>query len=265
MLRQVIKENIRYRKQTLMLSKVDLVKYYKGTALGYLWALIKPMVTIGVYLFAFQVGIRKGAPMDGFPFFLWLIAGLVPWFFISEAIIAGTMSIRSYKQFVTKMKFPVITIPSFVLLSKIYVQVGLIIPVIGIFIVYGYNPDVYYLQLLYYVPTMLLFFIVLSWSFGSIAVISRDFENLVKSSLQALLWITPILWNLNDVSSPKLRFILKLNPLNYFIEGYRDIFLYKRWFFETTYTIYIWIVIAILAVIGSIIYKKIYKEFADVL
>ena len=121
MLITILKENMMYLKQTLTLAKADLVKFYKGAALGYLWAFIKPMVTIGVYLFAFQVGIRKGAPMDGFPFFLWLVAGLLPWFYISDALIAGTMSIRMYRQFVTKMKFPISTIPSYVLLSKLYV------------------------------------------------------------------------------------------------------------------------------------------------
>ncbi|MGL5692954.1 MAG: ABC transporter permease [Peptostreptococcaceae bacterium] len=265
MLTYILKENATNIRQTLRLAKADLVKFYKGAALGFLWAFIKPMVTIGVYLFAFQVGIRKGAPMDGFPFFLWLVAGLLPWFFISDSIIAGTMSIRMYRQFVTKMKFPISTIPSFVLLSKLYVQLGMIAAIIAIYIGYGFYPDIYYLQFLYYIPTMLIFFIVLSWSLASLAVISRDFENLVKSSLQAILWMTPILWNIENVSSPTLRFILKLNPINYFIEGYRDIFLYKRWFFEGTYTIYIWIVIIALAIIGSIIYKKLYKEFADVL
>lgn len=265
MLNTMIKENISNARQTLVLSKVDLIKFYKGAALGYLWSVIKPMVTIAVYLFAFQIGIRKGAPMDGFPFFLWLISGLLPWFFISDAITSGTMSIRMYRQFVTKMKFPVATIPSFVLLSRIYAQVGLIIPIILIFMMYGFNPDIYYLQFLYYVPTMLIFFIVLSWTLGSLAVISRDFENLVKSSIQAILWLTPILWNIKDVSSPTLRFILKLNPINYFIEGYRDIFLYKRWFFEGEYTLYIWLVIIVLAAIGASVYKRLYKEFADVL
>ena len=265
MLVTILKENIRYLKQTLTLAKADLVKFYKGAALGYLWAFIKPMVTIGVYLFAFQVGIRKGAPMDGFPFFLWLVSGLLPWFYISDALIAGTMSIRMYRQFVTKMKFPVSTIPSYVLLSKLYVQLGMIVAIIFIFMLYGFYPDIYYLQFLYYIPTMLIFFIVLSWTLSSLAVISRDFENLVKSSLQAILWMTPILWNIEAVSSPVLRFILKLNPINYFIEGYRDIFLYKRWFFEGSYSLYIWIVIIVLALIGATVYKKLHKEFADVL
>ena len=74
MLINIIKENLINIRQILILAKADLVKFYKGAALGYLWAFIKPMVTIGVYLFAFQIGIRKGAPMDGFPFFLWLVS-----------------------------------------------------------------------------------------------------------------------------------------------------------------------------------------------
>ena len=57
---------------------------------------------------------------------------------------------------------------------------------------------------------MLIFFIVLSWTLSSLAVISRDFENLVKSSLQALLWMTPILWNIEDVSSPMLTIYIEV-------------------------------------------------------
>ena len=62
-----------------------------------------------------------------------------------------------------------------------------------------------------------------------------------------------------------VKFILRLNPLNYFIEGYRNIFLYKKWFFHGRYTLYIWLVIIVLALIGAMVYKKLYKEFADVL
>lgn len=264
MLKTMIVENIKNIKQTILISKTDLVKFYKGAALGYSWAVIRPMVTILVYLFAFTF-IRTSSMVDGFPFFVWLIAGLTPWFFVNDGIVAGAMSIRQYRHFVTKMKFPISTIPTFVLLSKMYIQIMLIAAVIILFSCLGYFPDIYYLQLIYYIPTMYIFFLVLSWTLSSLSVISRDFENLVKAAIQAVLWLTPILWNINNVSSPTLKFILKLNPVNYFIQGYRDTFLYKHWFFESKYTIYIWIVIFIVAFIGSHIYKKLHKDFADVL
>ncbi|WP_436512567.1 ABC transporter permease [Clostridium thermobutyricum] len=264
MLKEIIKENTKYLKQTILISKFDLVKFYKGTALGYAWAVIKPMVTIGVYLFAFTF-IRSSSHMEGFPYFLWLIAGLCPWFFISDAIIGGAMSIRAYRHFVTKIKFPISTIPTFTILSKLYVQIMLIGCVIVVFMLFGYFPDVYYLQFLIYIPMMYIFFVVLSWSLASLSAISRDFENLVKAALQAILWLSPILWNINTVKSHTLRFLLKLNPVGYFIQGFRDIFLYKRWFFESPYTIYMIFVIIIFALIGSRVYKRTYKEFTDVL
>lgn len=264
MLKNIIKENVENIKQTILISKTDLVKFYKGAALGYSWAVIRPMVTILVYLFAFTF-IRTSSKVDGFEYFIWLIAGLCPWFFVNDAIVGGAMSIRQYRHFVTKMKFPISTIPTFVILSKLYVQVMLLLLAMVIFAFFGYYPDIYYLQFLYYIPVMYIFFLVLSWTLSSLSVISRDFENLVKAAIQAVLWLTPILWNIKSVHSPVLKFILKLNPVNYFVEGYRNTLLYKQWFFESTYSIYIWIVIIIVALIGSRIYKKLYKDFADVL
>jgi len=78
-LKTIIKDHITYRKQIFKLAKADLIKTYRGSALGWAWALIKPVVTIFVFWFAFSFGLRQGGDVDGFPFFLWLIAGFVPW------------------------------------------------------------------------------------------------------------------------------------------------------------------------------------------
>ena len=72
MLKEIIKENAKYLKQTILISKFDLVKFYKGAALGYAWAIIRPMVTIAVYLFAFTI-IRNNPRMGNFPYFYGLL------------------------------------------------------------------------------------------------------------------------------------------------------------------------------------------------
>ena len=59
-LKTIIKDHITYRKQIFKLAKADLVKTYRGSALGWAWALIKPVVTIFVFWFAFSFGLRKG-------------------------------------------------------------------------------------------------------------------------------------------------------------------------------------------------------------
>ena len=70
----ILKEHFEYRKQIFKLAKADLVKTYRGAALGWSWAIIKPTITIFVYWFAFSIGLRAGKPVNDYPFFLWLIA-----------------------------------------------------------------------------------------------------------------------------------------------------------------------------------------------
>ena len=123
-----------------------------------MWAIIKPTVTIFVYWFAFSIGLRIGKDVNGFPYFLWLIAGVVPWFYMSEMITAGTDCIRKYSYLVTKMKFPVSTIPTFVNISKFMIHLVLIYLVIIIFRLFGYTPDIYLLQLPFYIFLTFVFF-----------------------------------------------------------------------------------------------------------
>ena len=62
-IKTIISEHITYRKQIFKLAKADLVKTYRGSALGWAWALIKPVVTIFVFWFAFSYGLRSGDDM----------------------------------------------------------------------------------------------------------------------------------------------------------------------------------------------------------
>ena len=137
------REHIENIPQVFKLSVADLKKTYTGAALGWAWAVITPIVNIFVYWFAIAIGLRQGGDINGFPYILWLICGIVPWFFMSEAITGGTECIRRYSYLVTKMKYPVTTIPTFTNLSKLFVHVLITIVVVLIFWVAGYPPTIY--------------------------------------------------------------------------------------------------------------------------
>ena len=121
-LKEILKDHIIYFRQIFKLAKADLVKTYRGAALGWSWAIIKPCMTIFTYWFAFTFGLRAGKDIGEYPFVLWMIAGMVPWFYMNEMLTQGTESIRKYQYLVTKMKFPISTIPTFVSVSKMYVR-----------------------------------------------------------------------------------------------------------------------------------------------
>ena len=81
-LKEILREHWEYKKQILKLAKSDIIKTYKGAALGWIWAIAKPAVTIAVFYFAFSVGLKSNKPVEGYPYFLWLIAGMMPWFYM---------------------------------------------------------------------------------------------------------------------------------------------------------------------------------------
>ncbi|NLK40390.1 MAG: ABC transporter permease [Clostridiales bacterium] len=263
---EIIKEHIGFRKQILSLAKADIVKTYKGSALGWLWAIIKPITTIFVYWFAFRIGLRASRFVDGNPFFVWLIAGIVPWFYISEMITQGTGAIRKYRYLVTKMKFPVSTVPTFVSLSKLLVHMGLLLITIVILITQGYPIDIYYLQLPYYMLMMFIFFVMWSLFSSPLAAISKDFSNLVKSLLTAIFWFSGILYDPRKIKIKLLRRILMLNPVTYIVQGYRDTLIFKVWFWENKFQLISFLIIlSLMTFIAIKTYKKLRKDIPDVL
>ena len=156
--KEILTDHFQYRNQLVKLAKADLKKTYSGSVLGWSWALIRPSILIFVFWFAFSVGLRKGGDVDGYPFFLWLIAGMIPWFYMRDMITGGAGSIRKYKYLVTKIKFPTSTIPTFVSMALMVSHIGLVVVMMLIYIGFGYMPTVYCLQIPLYMLLMFLFF-----------------------------------------------------------------------------------------------------------
>ncbi len=262
----IIFDHITYRKQIVKLAKSNLVKTYRGTALGWAWALVKPVVMIFVFWFAFTYGLRSGSPVNGYSFFLWLISGFIPWFYMSEMISGGAGCIRANRHMVTKMKFPVAVIPTFVSLSKIVVHFVLMLVVVILFMLFGHAPDIYLLQLPLYMLMMFVFFTAWALFAGMLSAISKDFLNLVKSLTQAIFWMSGIIYNVDSISIPWIRTVLSYNPVTIVATGYRNALINKVWFFEDVQMLGNYFIVLIVMVILAIwAYKKLYKDIADVM
>lgn len=264
---EMIKDHIQYRQQIFKLAKADLVKTYRGAALGWAWAIIKPAVTIFVYWFTFQIGLRGSSEVEGFPFFLWLISGVIPWFYMSDMITGGTECVRKYSYLVTKMKFPISTIPTFFSLSKFMIHLVLIVIMILIFIIMGYPPDIYLLQLPIYMLLSFMLFTAFSLCASLLACMSKDFLNLVKSFVTAVFWLSGIIWNINTIKDiPWLKSLLKVNPVTYLVEGYRNCFIHKTWIWESPKTLIAFLLTLLVLTITAIwVYRRLRKEIPDVL
>lgn len=268
-----IQEHLTFKKQLVVLAKADVVKTYRGASLGWLWALIKPSITIFVYFFAFSIGIRASKPVTNaagvtFPFFLWLIGGIIPWFYVSEMMTQGTDCIKKYSYLVTKMRFPVSTIPTFVSISKMLINMILTCVVIFIYCCYGHFPTIYYLQIPYYMLCQFLLFTPFALFNASLSVISPDYGNLIKSLTTAVFWLSGIMYNIDKVGSHTLRKMLRINPVTYICSGYRDCYINQRWFFgdvRLKSTLGFFGILILMWSASLFIYQKTRKDLPDVL
>ena len=195
----IVRDHIDYRKQIFKLAGSDLRRTYRASALGWSWAIIKPLVTIFVYWFAFAIGLRRGGDIEGYPFVLWLISGIVPWFYMSEMLTLGTECILRNRYLVTKMKYPVATIPTFTSISKFSVHLILMVITILIFIITGNELTIYLVQLPFYMLCNFLFFTGWAMFAAPIAAISTDFSNLVKSFVTAVFWLSGVLFQVDTM------------------------------------------------------------------
>ena len=265
-IKTIVGEHVEWRSQILKLAKADIIKTYSGAALGWSWALVRPVIMISVFWFAFTYGLRGGKPIEGFPFILWMIPGFISWFYMSDMLTQGAGCIRKYKFLVTKMKFPVSTIPTFMSMSKLAIHLVLMCIVVFIFVITGHFPDVYWLQLPFYMLCMIAFFTAWGLFASLLAAMSVDFLNLVKSVTQAIFWLSGIMWDINRINSPKIQFIMHFNPVTYVATGYRNCFIYKVWFWEQPDRLAIFAIVLIVMIILALwAYKKLIKEIPDVL
>ena len=221
-------ELLQNRKLIMNLAKNDFKTKYAGSYLGIVWAFVQPIVTILVYWFVFSVGLKAGNVSD-YPFVLYLVSGIVPWFFFQDALNGGTNALMEYNYLVKKVVFKISVLPIVKMISALFVHA---------------------------------FFVVFS-----LVVFFRDLTQIISIFLQVGIWLTPIMWDVNMLANyPWLIKLFKLNPMYYIVTGYRDSMLGHVWFWNHWgWTVYFWIVTVVLFALGSWIFKRLKPHFADVL
>lgn len=248
------------------LAKNDFRKRYAGSYMGAVWAMAQPVVTVGMYYVVFDLIMDAGERgVTDVPFVLFLTAGLVPWFFFTEALNNGTNAMLEYNYLVKKVVFKISVLPIIKIIAATFIHLFFICILLVIASVYGYYPSVYTLQIFYYSACLFIFVLALCYSTCSIVVFFRDMSQIISIALQIGMWATPILWNIDSLSSRWI-VILKLNPLVYIVNGYRSAIYEREWFFQDFFsTMYFWIATVVLFGIGAAIFKRLKVHFADVL
>ena len=255
---------VKNRQLIVSMAKREVATQYIGSLLGIIWAFLNPLVMILVFWFVFSVGFRV-RPMQEVPFVVWLTAGMAPWFYFAETVTGSTAVVVANTNLVKKMLFPSEILPVVKIVSSLVSHLFFILILFALMIFQGIEFSIYFFQGFYYLFCLLMLVLGISWLTASINVFVRDVNPLVAMVVQIGFWATPIFWDIRMMSD-KIQLLLKLNPVYYIVQGYRESFIYSTPFWQHPYhTLYFWGITLALCIGGASLFLKLKPQFADVL
>lgn len=264
---RLLRELISGRKLIWELAKADFRKRFVGSYFGIVWMFIQPVATVLVYFFVFQIGMKSTPPVPA-PYVIWLIPGIIPWFFFSDAINGMTGSMSEYSYLVKKMAFPVELLPVIKLLSCFFVHFCFVAIMLCVFLISGFMPMASWIQIFYYSFAAGVLVLGLGYLTSAINVFFKDMTQIVGIALQFGMWLVPIMYweGMFTADHPWMETLFKLNPLYYIVTGYRDSMLMGNFFLERPLnTLYFWCFSIGMLYIGLKIFTRLRPHFSDVL
>lgn len=264
----VIKENVLNFYRIISIAKYELVADMRDTKLGIIWNFLNPMIQLFTFWLVFGIGLRGGKSVGNVSFLPWMIVGMTVWFFVSPCITQGVGCIYSKRNIITKMKFPVSILPTTVVFKELFNHVCFLLLIMGVLIFRGHIPNLHWFGVIYYMFCAVCFCISLNMITSVLNMFTRDVSKMVKACMRMLMYLTPILWTLENMRnfSTLLVYVLKLNPLYYIVEGYRGALFFEDGFWNhPAQTYYFWIVVVVMFVIGSILMYKFKSKFIDMM
>lgn len=264
-IKTVFMENYNNRGRLIRLARYELKSQNNGTVFGFLWNFLNPAFQIFVFWLVFSIGLKSTAPRGKYPYLIWMIVGIIPWFYISAALTTAGNSIYAFSGVLKRMYIPLSIVPVKSVISALIGHLFAMLVVIGIILGCGYGLSSYWAQTFYFMFCSFAILVAYALFASAIVVIFRDFQKIMTSVIRLLFYVTPIVW-VQDNLPEKLKFIFKLNPFAYIIDGYRDSLLYGRGLvFHWRQGVYFWAVTLVLFAIGCNVHMKFRKYFIDLM
>lgn len=249
-----------YRELLFFLTWRDVKIRYKQTALGVIWGVLQPLLTMAVFSIFF--GRLAKIPSDGVPYPIFALIGLTPWNFFSNGLTQSSNSLVASANMIKKVYFPRLVIPLSSIMSGL-IDLFISLVLVGCMMAYyGITPTINVVWL----PAFVLLALVTSLGVGlwmaALNVEYRDVRFIVPFLTQFWMYATPIPYPSSLLSEP-WRTLFGLNPMSGVVEGF-------RWAILGTKTqpgpLVIVSVAAAFAILisGAYYFRRMEKTFADV-
>jgi lipopolysaccharide transport system permease protein len=208
----------RYRELFFMLARRDVAVRYKQTAIGVLWAVLRPLLTMMVFTLVF--GRIAKLPSNGVPYALLVFSGMVPWYFFSSSVSESSGSLISNSNLLSKVYFPRILVPSSsVLVAAVDFLIAMALLLLTM-LYFGVWPSWRLLTLPLFLAVAFSSSLGIGLLLSALNVRYRDFQFVVPFILQFGLYLSPVGFS-SSVVPPQWTLVYALNPMVGVIDGFR--------------------------------------------
>jgi len=253
----------RFKDLFYILSWRDISVRYKQTVIGILWALIQPLLTMGIFTIVF--GKIANLPSDGnAPYAILVYVGMLPWQFFASSITATSNSLIGNTQLITKVYFPRLIIPASSMITSFVDFLISFVILIFLMFYYSFFPS---WEIIFVFGFLLLAFLTALGTglfITSLNVKYRDFRYIVPFIVQLGLYISPVGFS-SSVIPEQYRFLYSLNPMVGVIDGFRwSILGGNSNIYIPGFLLSIFVAVIFL-IMGFIKFRKMEKSFADII
>ena len=232
---EILRDRWAWRRRIFLLAIFEIRTAARGTALSWGWFFLRPLAYILCPWFAIGLGLRSGlGGEEGVSYLLWLAAGMIPWLFMRDTLSGGADTFHRKFAIVTTMKMPLDCITSIHSVSSMLAQLLFFAVLTVLCLSCGMAWDAYLLQLPVLLLLMLLFWDMVALMLAIVGTVYRDFAQMASIISMPLFWVSGVIFNVDRFPIEWLKPLFALNPVTFFVSGFRDVFCYKTWVFADT-------------------------------
>jgi ABC-type polysaccharide/polyol phosphate export permease len=246
----------------LYVARRELARRYAGSAVGAAWALAFPILQIAVYWAIASYGLRLGG-RGGVELGVLLIAGMTPWFALSEALGGMALSFTSNAALLKRLVVPPAIMPLASLAAAALVHGAILALAIAVLWALGHPPEAPLALLLYFAFCGASFALAFGTLLALANVAVRDVGQMLGPLLLLWFWATPIVWPAEALPE-RFQWVVTWNPLAYLVHGYRYALLGRPADFPSSHaTFAFWIVTGCLCVLALLAFRQFKRALSD--
>jgi len=252
----------RYRELFYILAWRDIAVRYKQTIIGIIWAVIRPLLTMIIFVVIF--GKIAKLPSEDVPYPIFVFAAMLPWTFFAAAFSEAGNSLVGNANLISKVYFPRLIIPAASIIVSVIDFLFAFVILIVLMFWYDYTPTWHILT----IPLFLMLGFFAAFGSGlfiaSLNVKYRDFKFIIPFVVQLGLYISPVAYSTTLIPE-KYQLLYFLNPMVAVIDGFRWSVSGGKTTFNIMELMMSLIIVTMLCIFGIIYFRKTEKMFADVI